>query len=101
HDTVRTAVGEEASDRPGQRSKLHGAVGVALDRRRGTVGPGGSEALRAALRGEKPIGRGEDLRGRAVVLGQGDHPGAGMTRGEPGEVGRGRTGEGVDRLVLV
>ena len=47
---------------------------------------------------QQGVGRLDHLRCRAVVADQLDARGAGEPAGEPGQVGRLRTGEGVDRL---
>ena len=78
------------------------AVGVPRDRGLGAVAAGRREPLRAARRGDQPVGELEDLRRRAVVPRRARRSGApGMPLRERDQVVRRRARERVDRLVLV
>ena len=94
----RHARGHERPDPVGHPGRLRGVVGVLGEHR-----PGPRRALRGQRRGrpDQLVGHGHHLGRGPVVAHQPDHGRAGELRGEPGQVGRGGAGEGVDHLVRV
>ncbi len=82
----------------GQPGRLRGVVGVLGEHR-----PGAARTLRGQRRGrpDQLVGHGHHLRRGPVVAHQPDHGRGRELRGEPGQVGRGGAGEGVDHLVRV
>ena len=102
----RQALGNQPACLRRDRRLLVRAGRELTDRRRRTVRSGRAQLLRWAAagtrcRGEQSVGDGKDLGRAAVVRLESNHPSSREPGGEPGQPGRGRTGEGVDRLVRV
>ena len=92
--------------RRGDRAGLGGLVGVFGVGHLGTVGKGRGQpqpepTQLAAGSGDDLVGDADHLRGRAVVAFELDHRGVRIAPVEAEQVLRGRSGEGVDRLIGV
>ena len=91
------ALAHQATDAPDERRSL--GVGVCVGEELG-IGPIGAARAQLAA-GDQAVGQRQHLRRAAVVGGQADDAGAGVSVREGLQVGAARAGEAVDRLVRV